>query len=91
LGEAQYYAEQYDDALASMLKITQTSNAALTILASIYVRLGRVDEARTLVVKFQNDNPDFTLADFQQSRRGKFKHRADLERMIDDLRAAGMR
>ena len=91
LGEAQYYAEHYDDALASMLKITQTSNAGLIILASVYVRLGRVDEARALVATFQTNNPDFSLAHFEQSRRGKFKQRADLDRMIDDLRVAGMR
>jgi TolB-like protein/class 3 adenylate cyclase/Tfp pilus assembly protein PilF len=90
LGWAQYYAEQYEDALASLRKMNKVPNNARRILASILVRLGRLEEARAVIKTFLENSPDYTLEKFRLNIKGKFRKPADAERFAEDLRKAGL-
>ncbi len=90
LGWAQYYAEQYDEALASMKKMAKLPNMARRTLASIYVRLGRLDEAQAEIAELIKNEPSYTLERFRLDFLRKFTDPADVERMAEDLRVAGL-
>jgi TolB-like protein/class 3 adenylate cyclase/Tfp pilus assembly protein PilF len=87
LGSAQYYAEQYEDALTSLKKMNKMPNLARRILASVMVRLGRLDEARAVIAEFLKNEPDFSIENMEVI---PFKHEEDLERWKEDLRKAGI-
>ena len=65
-------------------------NPARRALAATYVGLGRLIEARLVIEEFLKNAPDQTLEKIRLSKEGKFANPADLERWIDDLRAAGL-
>jgi TolB-like protein/class 3 adenylate cyclase/cytochrome c-type biogenesis protein CcmH/NrfG len=90
LGWAQYYAELYVDALASLRKMNKMPNNARRTLASALVRLGRLEEARAVIAEFRKNAPEYTLEEFKRATEGKFKNQADLDRALDDLRTAGL-
>ncbi len=56
-------------------------------MASVYVRLGRIEEARAEVAKYLEAYPDRTMKDI---RKFPFKDPAQTERYLDDLRKAGL-
>ena len=90
LGWAQYSAEQYEDALASLKKMNKMPNVARRTLAPVLVRLGRLEEARAVIAEFLESEPGHTIAEIRTNFRGKYKNPADLERWIEDLRTAGV-
>ena len=87
LGWAQYFAEQYEDALASLKKMNKMPNGARRTLAPVLVRLGRLDEARTMIAEFVQNEPDYSLEDLEAT---PFEHKEYQERWIEDLRKAGL-
>ncbi len=87
LGAAQYFARQYENSLSSLRKMNKMPNGARRTLAAVLVRLGRLEEARTVISEFRENAPDYTLQDV---RMLPFKHTEYLKRYIEDLRKAGM-
>ncbi len=87
LGWAQYFAEQYEDALASMKKMNKMPNGARRTLAPVLVRLGRLDEARAVIAEFLKNEPDHSIEDMEVI---PFEHKEYLERWKEDLRKAGI-
>lgn len=92
LADAQYDSGKYEEALASMNKISPITNHMRRSLAQILVRLGRVDEARAVMNEYLKNEPEFTLARYRQ-----YIHTlpidesvVDIEPYIDDLRIAGV-
>ena len=65
-------------------------NLARRSLATTYVRLGRLEEARAVVAEFLKNDPDYTLEKLRLNIKGKFINPADEKRLIDDLRKAGL-
>ena len=70
--------------------MSQMPNLARRSLATTYVRLGRLEEARAVVAEFLKNDPDYTLEKLRLNIKGKFINPADEKRLIDDLRKAGL-
>lgn len=90
LGWAQYFAEDYDGGLASLQAMSNRPNMANRTLAALYVRLGRVEEARATIKAFLAEEPGYTAEKQRWSLSGKFVDPGDEDRFIADLRAAGL-
>jgi adenylate cyclase len=83
LAWAYYLAGQYDESLTELEKMSEPSSL---VLAAVYVRLGRIDEARAVMVEFAKDNPGWALED-----EVFFRLKEPLEQAyLDDLRKAGL-
>ena len=87
LGQAYRDAGQYQDALSTLKGLTEPAPGVHRTLASVYVRLGRVEEARAEVAKYLEAYPDHTLKNISGTR---YKDPAQTERLLDDLRRAGL-
>jgi TolB-like protein/Tfp pilus assembly protein PilF len=87
LAWAQYIAEQYEDALASLRKMNKMPNGARRTLAAVLMRLGRVEEARAVIAEFLTNEPEYNLEDMKV---WPSKHKEYLERWTEDLRKAGV-
>ncbi len=83
LAWAQYFAGQYEEAVASMKRMNKVPNMGRRILAAGLVRLGQLDEARSLIAEFRKNAPDYTVKDMKML---PFEHKEYLERWIEDLR-----
>jgi TolB-like protein/class 3 adenylate cyclase/Flp pilus assembly protein TadD len=88
LGWAQYFAEQYEEALASLRRMVNPPNGVRRTLAPVLVRLGRLDEARAVVQEFLRHEPSFNLEETKTF--AGFQHQAYRDRWVDDLRKAGI-
>ncbi len=88
LGIAYRDAGQYQDALRTLKGLTEPAPGVHLTLASVYVRLGRVEEARAEMAKYLEASPDHTLEDIR--RFDPYKDPAQTERYLDDLRKAGL-
>ncbi len=87
LGWAQYFAEDYEGALASIEKMNGVPDRLRRTLAPILLRLGRDDEARTMMGEFLADNPDY---DIEEAKSAPFTDKQFHNRWLDDLRALGV-
>jgi adenylate cyclase len=87
LGWAQYFAGEYEEALASLKRMSNPPNGVRRTLAAVLVRLGRVEEARAVIADFREQEPDFTVATMENFA---FQNRTYLERWVEDLRTAGL-
>jgi adenylate cyclase len=87
LGWSQYFAGQYAEALAALNQMSNPPNAVRRHLAAVLVRLGRVEEARKVIEAFVAETPDHTLSTEMAYR---WQHRPYLDKLIDDLRTAGL-
>jgi len=87
LGWAQYFAGDYEEALASLKRMSNLPNGARRTLAAILVRLGRVEEARVVIAAFREQAPDFTVSTMENF---PFQNRTYLEQWMEDLRTAGL-
>ena len=88
LGVAYRDAGQYQDALTTLKGITEPDPVMRLDLASVYVRLGRLEEGRAEVAKYLKANPGRTLKDIRQFET--YKDPAQTQRYVDDLRRAGL-
>ncbi len=86
LGWALYFAERYEEALASINNIGTIPNGARRTLAPVLVRLGRTDEARAVMAEFLENEPGYSLEDMKV---WPFRHKEYLERWTEDQRKAG--
>ena len=89
LAMAYYHAGRPADAVAQLQKMKKPSTL---LLAASYVRLGKLDEARSLVTQFSKDNPDWTLQDEAVFPSGKQPSFVEpyLKRYLADLATAGL-
>jgi tetratricopeptide (TPR) repeat protein len=87
LGFAYYEVGQYKEALAALKQDNKPSFFGHRNLAAVYVRLGRLEEARAEVLKLLEKNPHFTL---RSENNSPYKDENRRERFISDLRKAGM-
>ena len=87
LGWAQYFAEDYEGALASIEKMNGVPDRLRRTLAPILLRLGRDDEARTMMGEFLIDNPHY---DIEEAKSAPFTDEEFHNRWLDDLRTLGV-
>jgi TolB-like protein/class 3 adenylate cyclase/Tfp pilus assembly protein PilF len=87
LGWAQYFTEQYEEALASLRRWSNPPNGIRRILAPILVRLGRLDEARAEIEEYLKIDPDFSI---EHLNVYPWKYKEYFERMSADLRTVGI-
>ncbi|MFY2822443.1 adenylate/guanylate cyclase domain-containing protein [Ruegeria sp. MALMAid1280] len=87
LGWAQYFAEDYEGALASIEKMNGVPDRLRRTLAPILLRLGRDDQARTMMREFLVDNPDY---DIEEAKAAPFTDKEFHNRWLDDLRKLGV-
>ena len=90
LGWAQYYAGQYEEALASLRRYTNPPNGIRRTLAPVLVRLGRIDEARSVIREYLKKDPDYSLEILASTHTRRHKNKAYLEQLTEDLRTAGI-
>ncbi len=91
LGRAYRMMGRYEDAIPEFKKAlhhSPNSLFALTELAATYILLGREEEARTIAEQLLTMNPKFSLEGFP--KKLPFKNQAEIERLIDALRKAGL-
>jgi len=87
-----YHSSLYEEALAAWKKAEAVSPNAIDIrlrLASCYSALGREDEAREEVATILKMNPRLSLGYLAKTL--PYKNQADLEKVINDLRKAGLK
>ena len=92
LGGAYGAVARYDEALVAYKKALQSNpNDIFThlSLASVYVSLGRIQDARDEAKEVLRIHPNFSVEAF--SRRLTYKNQADTERLVDTLRKAGLK
>jgi len=87
LGLAYYEVGQYDEALATLKQNNKPLFSTHSTLAAVYVRLGRIEEARAEVSKILEINPDYTL---KSVKLLPYKDEIRRKRLINDLRTAGV-
>lgn len=87
LGWAQYSAEDYEGALASIEKMNEVPDRLRRTLAPVLLRLGRHDEARAVIGEFLEDNPDY---DIEEAEAAPYTDKETHNRWLDDLRALGV-
>jgi adenylate cyclase len=87
LGYAYYEAGQYEKALATLKKDTKPFFTVHRTMAAVYVRLGRLEEARAEVSKMFEKNPYYTL---ESEKHRPYDDDTRRERLVSDLRKAGV-
>lgn len=87
LGIALYHCRRYEDSLAALLRMSHPPNLVRRQLAAVYVRLGRIDEARKAAADFLREDPNYTL---EREMVWPHKNPKDLDAFVADLRQAGL-
>jgi adenylate cyclase len=87
LGYAYYEVGQYEEALATLKKDKKPWFTTHRTLAAVYVRLGRLEEARAEVSKMFEKNPYYTL---ESEKHRPYNDDTRRERLVNDLRKAGV-
>ena len=85
---ADFVAGRYQDALASLLKISDPYPNVYRLLAATYAVLGRMQEAQAAMAKYLELEPQNTIE--QAAAALPFKRPEDRQRFLDGLRKAGM-
>ena len=91
LGRAYLLTEKYDEAIEALrqrLRRNPNSSEAHVLLAAVYGKLGRENEAQAALAEFLEPRPYYTLRHYAQ---GEFyKNPEDLDYVLDGLRKAGL-
>jgi TolB-like protein/class 3 adenylate cyclase/Flp pilus assembly protein TadD len=90
LGFALYFSGKYEESIAALKKMKIMPNLVRRHLAAAYVRLGQIDQSRTVIADFLENDPDYTIGNVRLNYNGKFSNPDDLERFIEDLKTAGL-
>jgi adenylate cyclase len=91
LATAAYFGGRFAEALAAAgeaLAIDQEDVDALVVFTAALVRLDRLEQAREGVQRILEIRPGFRLDTYGSSQ--PYKDQAALERLLDDLREAGL-
>lgn len=87
LGIALYHCGRYEESLAALLRMSHPPNLVRRQVAAVYVRLGRIEEARKIADEFLREDPTYRL---EREAVWPHKNPKDLEAFVDDLRRAGL-
>lgn len=87
LGWAQYFAQQYAEALASIEQMNELPNELRRTLAPVLLNLNRPDDARAVIAEFLENRPDYSI---EEAGTAPFEDEDYKRRWLDDLRALGV-
>lgn len=90
LAWVQWHTRNCDDALSTMNAMSDIPPMAYRVLAIIQVCRGATKEAGDAVARLLEFDPDYSIADVLHNYDGKYVNSADLERVLNDLRVAGL-
>ncbi|NOD75653.1 winged helix-turn-helix domain-containing tetratricopeptide repeat protein [Ruegeria sp. HKCCD4332] len=90
LAWVQWHTRNCDDALETMNGMSEIPPMAYRVLAIIQMCRGDRDEARKAVGQLINFDPEYSLRDVLHNYEGKYVVASDLERVLNDLREAGL-
>lgn len=90
LAWVQWHTRHCDDALETMNGMSKIPPMAYRVLAIIQMCRGDREEARKAVEQLMNFDPEYSLQDVLHNYEGKYVIEADLERVLNDLREAGL-
>lgn len=79
-----------EGALQIMNAMSEIPPMANRVLAVIHVCLGQQTEARKAVGRLMEFDPNYSIDDVRRNYRGKFRNKSDFERMVNNLRDAGL-
>ncbi len=88
LGISYYVARRYEEAIATLKKVSEQNPESSTYLAASYAQLGREAEARAVAAGILEADPDFSSARWAEMR--PYKNQADREHLIEGMRKAGL-
>jgi len=94
LGVGYRMTGRYEDAIEALNKALLLNPNYLfthTHLAVTYILLGREEEARAEVAEILRISPKFSLEHYAKMVTTVYKNPADVERIIDALRKAGLK
>ena len=89
LGLGAYFAERYDEAIASLGRMTRHNAHSRLLLAASYAQRGAAARAGREVEEAVRIDPTISLAGYRDWR-GRFASEADFERLIAGLEGAGL-
>ena len=92
MGLAYWMLGQYDKAIAMFKKAIDRSPDSIianTLLTAAYISSGQEENARTAAKEVLRIDSDFSVDRWAKAR--PFKNPADIERLIDELRKAGLK
>jgi len=90
LAWVQWHTRNCDDALETMNGMSEIPPMAYRVLAIIQMCRGDRDEARKAVEQLIDFDPEYSLQDVLHNYEGKYVVVSDLERVLNDLREAGL-
>ncbi len=90
LAWVQWHTRNCDDALETMNAMSEIPPMAYRVLAIIQMCRGDRNEARIAVEQLINFDPDYSLQDVLHNYEGKYVLDSDLQRVLNDLRDAGL-
>ena len=90
LAWVQWHTGNCDDALNTMNAMSDIPPMAYRVLALIQVCRGAEKEANAAVEEILAFDPNYTLDDVLHNYEGKYINKSDLERVLSDLRQAGL-
>ena len=90
LAWVQWHTGNCDDALNTMNAMSDIPPMAYRVLALIQVCRGAEKEANAAVEEILAFDPNYTLDDVLHNYEGKYANKSDLERVLSDLRQAGL-
>jgi TolB-like protein/DNA-binding SARP family transcriptional activator len=88
MGQAQFAAGQYEDAVATLMRDDVRRSGARRLLAAALARLGRIDEARLEAQMFMSAFPYFRIGHWVASQ--PFKDQAAMQEFVEAYRRAGL-
>jgi adenylate cyclase len=83
-----YMTRQYTKTITALEKISDHYPGSYRMLAASYAQAGRPDDARAIMAKWLELDPQASIEHVSATQ--PFKHRKDLEHLLDGLRKAGM-
>lgn len=86
----QWHTKNCDEALQTMNAMSDIPPMAYRVLAIIQMCRGATDEAKKAVGHLLEFDPEYSLADVRHNYEGKYTNISDLERVLSDLREAGL-
>ena len=90
LAWVQWHTRNCDDALETMNAMSEVPPMAYRVLAIIQMCRGDKKEASKAVAELIDFDPDYSLRDVLHNYEGKYVVEADLQRVLSDLREAGL-
>ncbi|MEP0144940.1 MAG: winged helix-turn-helix domain-containing protein [Sulfitobacter pontiacus] len=90
LAWVQWHTRNCDDALNTMNAMSDIPPMAYRVLAIIQVCRGAEKEANAAVEQLLAFDPEYSLDDVLHNYEGKYSNKTDIERVLSDLRQAGL-